>query len=224
MSFYARAGANFSGASNVLSAFLVSGTGTDQNQRSGYTGQALPINNSATLTTTWQRFSATATVSATATELATVFEYAPVGTAGANDYFEVTGVQIDNGSVALPFRTNGATFQGELAACQRYYYRTNPLTQAYADIVQGQAAGTTDVRFILRVPTTMRTTPTAIEYSTLRCSDYVSNLTVSSLNGSLYTPDSVELQATVSGATQFRPYILQANNSTSAYIGVTAEL
>jgi hypothetical protein len=120
-SFYARAGANYSAASNALFAYIATGTGTDQNALSGYTGSATPISTTVTLTTTWQRFTVTGTLAATTTELATAFIYTPSGTAGANDFFEVTGVQIDIGSVALPIRRNGATIQGELAACQRYF-------------------------------------------------------------------------------------------------------
>jgi hypothetical protein len=164
LSFYARAGANYSATGNSLTYFLVSGTGTDQNQRSGYTGQATPINTTATLTTTWQRFSATGTVATTATELAVSIQETPVGTAGADDYFEVTGVQIDIGSVALPFRTYAGTIQGELAACQRYYYKI------IADgvdrtIASGFAVSTTVARGVLSFPVTMRTTPTALEQS-----------------------------------------------------------
>lgn len=120
-SFYARAGANFSAASSLLGVYLISGTGTDQNQYAGYTGQALPVNSTATLTTTWQRFTYTGNVASTATELAVEFGYVPVGTAGVSDFFEVTGVQIDIGNVALPFRTAGTTYQQELAACKRYF-------------------------------------------------------------------------------------------------------
>jgi hypothetical protein len=123
-SFYARKGANYSSASDALSITVSSGTGTDQNILSTYTGAASAIGGSktATLTATWQRFTYTGTVAATATQLGFFFNYTPVGTAGAADFFEVTGVQIDVGSVALPFRTYAGTIQGELAACQRYYY------------------------------------------------------------------------------------------------------
>jgi hypothetical protein len=41
-----------------------------------------------------------------------MFTFVQVGTAGAADYYEITGVQIDQGSVALPFRTYAATSKG----------------------------------------------------------------------------------------------------------------
>jgi hypothetical protein len=140
LSFYARAGANYSSASNVLQARLYSGLGTDQNIATGYTGTATPIDQNATLTTTWQRFSYTATVASAATELAIRFGYTPVGTAGANDYYEVTGVQLEVGSVATPFKTYAGTLQGELAACQYYYkptlYGIGKFTSTTAAVLQ----------------------------------------------------------------------------------------
>jgi hypothetical protein len=121
-SFYARRGANYSGGSNNIIVALNSGTGTDQNMLSGgFTGSASLVNQFAALTTTWQRFTYTATVASTATELGCYFAYDPVGTAGAADYFEVTGLQIELGSTATTFSRAGGTIQGELAACQRYY-------------------------------------------------------------------------------------------------------
>jgi hypothetical protein len=133
LSFYARSGANYSATSSALTVKLDSGTGTDQNPFAGYTGAATVCTSTATLTTTWQRFTATGTVSATATELNIQAIFTPTGTAGANDYYEITGVQIDVGSVALPFRTYAATIQGELSACQYYYQKSystgvNPAT------------------------------------------------------------------------------------------------
>jgi hypothetical protein len=120
-SFYARAGANYSPTSNALAYNLASGTGTDQNVLTAYTGETNVVSGTATLTTTWQRFTATGTMSASATEMYIRFSYSPTGTAGANDYYEVTGVQIDVGSAATPFKTYAVTIQGELAACQRYF-------------------------------------------------------------------------------------------------------
>jgi hypothetical protein len=124
LSFYARKGSGYSAASSQLIVKIDSGTGTDQNVLTGYTGGASPINSSATLTTTWQRFTFTGTVSATANEFGIYFKNTPVGSTTTNDYYEVTGIQIDVGSVAQPFRRAMNTIQGELAACQRYYEKS----------------------------------------------------------------------------------------------------
>jgi hypothetical protein len=77
----------------------------------------------------------------------------------------VTGVQIDIGSVALPFRTYAATIQGELAACQRYYQRYIG-DVAFGEIGgNGVAISTTVAKMTLPLKVTMRTNPTAIDYA-----------------------------------------------------------
>jgi hypothetical protein len=122
LSFYARAGANFSYASNILNARIQTGTGVDENlTRDGYTGSVVAIEADAVLTTTWQRFSFTGTLNTNIKEMCAYFYGNGVGTAGANDYYEITGVQIELGNVATPYRSNQPTYATELAACQRYY-------------------------------------------------------------------------------------------------------
>jgi hypothetical protein len=162
LSFYARKGANYSAASSGLLVALNTGTGTDQNWAS-YTGASTAISQTATLTATWQRFSYTSAspIATTVNELAVSFGFLGVGTAGAADYFEITGVQLEVGSVVTPFRTNGETIQGELAACQRYYWdsrENGTTTQPYS----GYSTATDYVISNVRFPTTMRTSPTLI--------------------------------------------------------------
>jgi len=122
LSFYARAGANFSAASGNMTFEIVSGTGTDQNVIAGFTGQTNVAAGTCTLTTTWQRFTATGTVSSSATQLAVNLYYIPVGTAGAADFMEITGVQLEVGTVATPFERRD--IGRELILCQRYYEKS----------------------------------------------------------------------------------------------------
>jgi hypothetical protein len=224
-SFYARAGANYSGG--ALSGRVLYGTGTNQ-KVTAFTGVAVTASVSATLTTSWQRFQATATVNASATEIGFDFGYTPTGTAGANDYIELTGVQFELGSIATTFQRAGGTLQGELSACQRYYFRT-VTTNAFGRISQyGNAQGATAFAAWVQAPTTMRTVPTAIEFTSgLGAADgvaLVAAITSIALSGQS-NPNYIGFDCTVaSGLTTYRGYTITGNSSTTAYIAATAEL
>jgi hypothetical protein len=225
-SFYARRGANYSATSNILGLYLVSGTGTDQNQQvSGYTGQALPINNlSATLTTTWQRFTYTAAVPTNSTEIAPIFVHIPTGTAGSNDYFEVTGVQLEVGSVATPFSRATGTIAAELAACQRYYWRITA-DNAGDFIAAGMANSTTEVAAIVHFPQTLRTIPTAMEFSGVGwVVPSVADYGFSAANFTSNTPNATRVNLTGgSGLTATRPGFLRFD-AIGSFISASAEL
>ena len=132
VSFYARKGADYSPTASALDLYLWNGTGTDQNVNTGYTGANVVGSVTATLTTTWQRFTFTATVPTNSTELAFQYQSVPTGTASTNDYYEITGIQLEAGSQATPFTRAGGTIQGELAACQRYYVKSYDVATAPA--------------------------------------------------------------------------------------------
>jgi hypothetical protein len=96
VSFYARKGANYSVTASDLSVSLISGTGTNQDLINGYTGQVTVGGGFQVITSTWQRFVVTGTVPTTSTQLGVIVSSgAPVGTAGANDYFEITGTVLE---------------------------------------------------------------------------------------------------------------------------------
>jgi hypothetical protein len=121
LSFYAKAGANYSSASNSLSVQLITGTVADQGGSSydTWTGSAQSIGTTVTLTTSFQRFTVTGTVASNALEMAPVFFFNPTGTAGADDSFHITGVQLEAGSTATDFERR--PIGTELALCQRYF-------------------------------------------------------------------------------------------------------
>jgi len=223
-SYYARRGANFSGASNNIGGELLSGTGTDQSVL-GYTGSTSVVSIGATLTTTWQRFTFTGTVPSTSNELGFYIGYTPVGTAGAADYFEITGIQLEVGSVATQFTRAGGTIQGELAACQRYYYRQTADGDVYQNFGFGMVTNTTtSARIQISNPVTMRVKPTSIDFATLRTADYGAGYAVSAVTFGETGIYSNWLTVTMAAGTAYRPVALSANNSSSAYIGVSAEL
>jgi hypothetical protein len=76
---------------------------------------------------------------------------------------DLWGVQAEAGSVATAFQTATGTLQGELAACQRYYYR---ITQSAGNTFNAGFVDSTTVAQLSHIfPTTMRTAPTALEQS-----------------------------------------------------------
>lgn len=143
-----------------------------------------------------------------------------------NTTVDLWGVQVEAGSVATAFQTATGSIQGELAACQRYYWRAGG-DNVYEYLSSGLAASTTDTRFGIQPPVTMRVKPTSVDYSTLATYDVgaasiiaVTNLTIA--NGS---KSMTALTATVaSGLTTYRPLYLITNNSTSGYVALNAEL
>lgn len=228
-SFYARKGANYSAASDALSVYFVYGTGTDQSVQGGLTGQTALVNGTAaTLTTTWQRFAYTFTIPATATQLAAYWIFTPVGTAGAADYFEVTGVQLDVGtytaSSAPTFRRAGGNIAGELAACQRYYFRITA-GNAYGRISNvWPANSTTTVYPQMNHPVTMRVAPTAVDYANIAIADGVNVVVPTSFLLSAANNNVTAIQCDATGLTQYRPYGIFGNNNTAGYLGLSAEL
>jgi hypothetical protein len=225
-SYYARRGANYSSSGNTLGAYVFSGTGIDQNLDIAYTGAAIPVNASGTLTTTWQRFTATAAIASNATEIAIRFEYSPTGTAGAADYFEVTGVQLEVGNQASPFQTaSGGSIQGETAMCQRYYQRRYSET-GFTPIFSAFSYNSTLVLGVWNSVVPFRIPPTAIDWA---------NTFYEESGGASYSASSMAInqagsqcssvQLGTSGLVQHRTGLVRGNGTANAgFVGLSAEL
>jgi hypothetical protein len=119
LSFWAKAGANYSGG--ALASAITQGTGTDQSAASyaTWTGASTSSQNN-TLTTSYQRFAQTLTLSPSTTQLATSFSWTPSGTAGGDDAVYITGVQLEASPSATAFEV--IDYGEERRRCQRYCF------------------------------------------------------------------------------------------------------
>ena len=227
LSFYAKAGANYSPTSSALTVRGYTGTGTDQAAGTfgTWTGYAEPISGSATLTTTWTRFTFTGTFASTATQFGMVFYLFGIGTAGADDSFQMTGVQLDVGSVALPFRTYAGTIQGELAACQRYYRRLNAGTAYGTFKGVGVCASTTKAELVVSLDIELRTNPSFASSGSFQVVNGGATTSTTSIASGQLNTTSPQIEANVaSGLTTGFGAYLRSNNSTASYLEFSAEL
>jgi hypothetical protein len=223
-SFYAKAGANYSPTSSLLGLRLSSGTGTNQNYLSaGFTGNSNIVDTTQAITTTWTRYSFTGTVSSSATQIGFFLSSTPTGTAGANDWFEVTGLQLEIAGSASGYSPNTSTYSTELAACQRYYVRWSALQNYYIG-GRGNAQNTTTIQMQFSPPTTMRVTPISLDYSNIQAYDEVAGFAISpaTIQGAS-NPQNLQTVLAVIGATQFRTYTMIASGG-NGYVGFSAEL
>jgi hypothetical protein len=162
LSFYARKNTNYSAAADALLFGFTSSSVAPSSVEYATGGLFLSSNpdlvsesSTATLTTTFQRFSRTFIVPETTEAFQIWFRHNPVGTAGGDDAFRITGVQLEEGEVATTYRTNGANFQEELSACQRYFISSPTIDMGYNNDHNGFGVGA-----YFGFPTTMRIAPT----------------------------------------------------------------
>lgn len=233
LSFRARVGSTHTGASTPTKV-VYTGTGTDQGSASGigtWTGFSQPAVTDVlnpTLTTSFQTYSCNVTLGSNVAEIAVQLGMSCTGSAGsANDYIEITDVQLEAGSVATPFETRSVG--QELALCQRYYYRLSATASNTADLGVGPATTTTAARATFPFPVQMRSAPTAIEVSGT-ATDYTvfngSSINCSAVPTFIYASVYAgQIQATVaSGLTAGQCCVVRAALATSGYLGWSAEL
>jgi hypothetical protein len=223
VSFWAKASVGFT-PSNI---YLQQDFGTSGSSAVGtYATSLQPI------TTAWARYSYTIavpsitgkTIGTGGDDLQLIFNVNP-GTASST--VDIWGVQVEAGSTATAFQTASGSLQGELALCQRYYKRfiaggaygqTSSSAYAYNTIL---AVGN------YALGTTMRTTPSSVDSSTIAFRNYgdtVYALSAVTLDATKSTPDQAVIYGTVVGAVAGNVGTICANNNTVGYIGFSAEL
>jgi len=193
---------------------------------SGGSSQVNTTASSITLTTSWARYSVTVNVpSVTGKTIGTSSFLAvfPIilGQTGAST-IDIWGLQLESGSTATAFKRNASNIQGELAACQRYYY-TNGGTAV--GLAHGFAYSSTAVQFFLPLPVTMRTAPISVTWSGVVLQDIATG-TSPGISGIALTGSSTNsawlLLTGSSGLTTYRIYTI--NIPSAGFIAISAEL
>jgi hypothetical protein len=179
LSFYARKHATgYTATSDLFSLGIVSGKGTDQTLVNGYTSGSYVANQSNTLTSSWQRFTVTTSsvIADDITQIGLQGTRTSVGTAGTNDYMEITGIQVEISDAATDFEHR--SYGEELALCQRYYeVLGSTAVTDYGFMYIGGNWTTVNSRWGLQWTVTKRASPTITESGTW----YVRNSTGSSI-------------------------------------------
>ena len=217
MSFWAKGSEAFTNAPLTRQVF---GSGGSGDVYTTYTTQSI--------TTSWARYSMTFTMPSVSGKTigagSYVSPYFIRYTGTSNITVDTWGWQLELGNTATAFQTATGTLQGELAACQRYYFR-NTANGAYSIIANGGVANATTSAFIaIQAPVTMRVSPTSVEFSTLA----LYNGTLYAITTAALSSDSKQypnvLLSGATGLTNGAAYNVITNNSTSGYIGFSAEL
>jgi hypothetical protein len=227
LSFWAKG--STTGTINTL---LAQGFGT------GGSSSVLTSTTNHSITTSWQRFTATYSVpSITGKTIGTnnlldVYIVKNMGTSyptfGASNYtgtLSIWGVQLEQGSTATAFQTATGTIQGELAACQRYFQVIASGDQK--SITTGQYVSATDGRGTVRFVVQFRGTPTlatvtGTDYYVLESFGGVDG--INTLDGARVSAESVLLyNQTQASGTGGRALEIRTNNA-SAFLTASAEL
>lgn len=233
---------NFAGQTAVLSFYAKSdatrtAVAPTVNQNFGSGGSATVAatvtavsGNPTNLTTAWQRFSYTVALASITGKTVGTSSYLEVSIKlplNTTQVTQIVGVQLEAGSTATSFQTASGSIQGEIALCQRYYYRTSPSASGTPVTTNGGIITTTIAQVYVPMPVTMRVNPSTLDYSAIDWYNFGNNTTY---NGGTYTitaatPNNVSLRYT-HGSAVFTAGQVGAftSNGSSAYLGFGAEL
>ena len=221
LSFWIKASA--ANATTSVEVSQIFGTGGSGNVTNTYTGPSI--------TTSWQRFSLTVAIPSisgktigTSSYLSiTAYSTTSIATSLAVDTW---GWQLESGSTATAFQTSTGSIDGELASCQRYYFK-HPATGGNSPITNFIYYSSTTTLGTINFPVTMRTAPTLSVVTGTGYYQLVRNGGADDIN--TLVQDNSNAQASIiynnteSSGTAGQAAILIANNA-SASIAWSAEL
>lgn len=231
LSFNALAGATYSPTSAAFVYTVTFGTGSLQGYASmvagTWTGTGTVLTGTATLTTTFQPVQKCAQVPATATEVGVNFSWTPVGTAGATDFVDFNGVQLE----VVPFggTPQPTTFEARSALSERFFaqqraYLINEPAAAVNLPFSGTSASATSCIGPLPFPTTMRAAPTLTASAIVAGTNWMVTAAGVAANTSAvavigaHTANNASLNWTTSGMTAGQACVLQGKGGTATLL------
>jgi hypothetical protein len=217
LSFYYRTGANIGGTFQSL---IYGGIGTDQALRNGISANAQHSKNHSN-SANWTKGYHTRAILSNTSQVCISFTYAPLGNANINDYFDLTGVQLEVGPVVTQFETR--PFAVELQLCQRYFWRLQG--GGYGPLAIASQITSNYKRFQINFPASMRSTPSFTLSGSITC-DPTSAIFTSASTIELNSTNNINSCAfyTISSSgTAGHCYYIYIN-STTGYIDFNAEL
>jgi hypothetical protein len=220
VSFWARLNSGASGwQTNVVQNF---GTG-------GSPSSAVLVGQTAfTPTSSWQRFTYSVTVNSVSgktfgTNNNSFLNITVQKTSTTASQLDIWGLQVEASNTATAFQTATGTLQGELAACQRYYWRL----LCDVDFGAGVAASNTVNILSMSLPVTMRTKPVTFDSNALQLYSLAAGGYYSGGAFTLYvsTPNTAEVRYTHGSAVFATNQLsLWSGSLSTSYIGFGAEL
>jgi hypothetical protein len=195
------------------------------------------------ITTSWARYSLTFTIPSMSGKTIGTGSYSQwrIYTSAGSDFNTSTaslgiqsatidfwGVQVEYGSEATPFQTATGTIQGELAACQRYYYRQTFETAAQragSGFCLSATSASIQFPFLVEMrtrPTALEQTGTATDYSVSVATDNYVASAVPTFTGATKSGSTVQISV-ASGFVAGQGCLFR-NVNTNTYLGWSAEL
>jgi hypothetical protein len=138
-----------------------------------------------------------------------------------SNYWQVTGVQMELGTIANDFEYK--SYSEQLSLCQRYYSKFSSLSGNYVAFGSGVCNTSTGAAIYVKYPVRMRGVPVPTQSNTAIYDG--STQAVTSIGTSYYGDESSFFNLNVaSGLTTGRGCIWSGNNNASAFIELNAEL
>jgi hypothetical protein len=162
--------------------------------------------------------------------LKVAFHFSPTGTAGTNDYYDISQVQLNIGSIAFPFYPK--SYHQEYLDCLRYYKRlTNDGTSTFKRICMGNWGNSTSGFLLYTNEVPFRVTP-SLSFSNvshlrvlLEGVQWYTTTGLSIINETIDTQRiSMSYAVASSGATSGLATFLGIHNTSGNYLEFNAEL